>query len=495
MTLVERVDEGEQIKAELTGREARAYAPYPYQEAYHKSQARIRAYFTGNQIGKSFSAAHDDNWLATGRHPHRQWWDPPIHIRVAADGFQEMVKGFLVPLYRDQVCDPSELRGGSWDTGYDRDMRTIHYENGSTIQFMSFKQADLGAGPQRFAAVQLHRFRAEEHCPHHVWEENMIRLLRHGGDACICYTPILGLTWEHDEIYEPWSKGEVDPKEIECFTATMDEAPHLSLDMIEAVMRQIPDEKMREVRRRGVWMHLGGMVYAMFDRHVHFVPYDANRVQMCTKTVIIDCHPSKPTAVLWCGVGPDGRLFAYREYREAKAIPEICDDVRRISGENNEDIRRYLIDPNWGWVNIQEKGRGGKSVHEQYRANGIPVEMGSRDKRGRMEQVRTLLSVSPTLKRANLEVMRSCERLAWEFEHKRFKPQTTAMSDGDRMKTIDEDDDLLDDIEYFVASGPRYMGEVVPKRRPPSQRGSGRRILNRLAGKGTRGTWPIVRRV
>jgi len=432
-------------RSEAVVRSATTYLPYPHQAAFHSSQAKVRAVFAANQSGKSYAAAQDDLMLARGVHPYRQWWSPPVHIRVVADGYKEMIDEFLVRLYRS-LMDPAEAE-------YSRGSRTFTFRNGSTIQFMSSKLADLGTGAQKFAAVQLHRVHFEEYISKDIYDESVIRLLRHGGDMTIVYTPIMGTqAWYHDEIYVPWQEGK--RADVECFTGwRTDDNRSLSRADIDRTYANMDDRQVR-IRRYGEWINIGGGVYAGWDPDYHFVPYDQTRVDAATKTVIIDPHPSKATAVLWCGVGWDEWMFAYREYREAKRVKEICDDIRRLSGERGEDVRRFLIDPHWGWTNTEM----GASYQQLFRDNGIPVEAASREKWAGIERMRGLLSVSPTTGRAGFEVMATCPRLAWEFKAYSFQKQTRAAENSDRLATVDADDDLVTCARYFVQSDPRYLG-------------------------------------
>ena len=429
------------------------YKPFPHQDVVHQSQAKVRAVFAGNQSGKSYMAAQDDVWLATGRHPYRQWWEPPVKIRVVADGFKEMVEGFLEPLYKS-IIHPKYLVDGSWEKSYSRGDHLLTLVNGSEIQFMSFRQGEQGQGPQKFAAVQLHRVRFEEQGSKDIWDESMLRLARYNGDAMICYTPVRGKgSWYYDGIYEPWQRGE--RPDVECFTGwSTDDNLSIPREAIESTFAGMDAQTVR-IRRHGEWIDLGGGVYPMFRRDVHFVPFDVERVKKCTPTVIIDPHPSKATAVLWCGVGADERMFAYREYRAKKTIAEICDDIRRLSNEYREDVRRFFIDPHWGWENTEI----GKSYQQLFHDNGIPVQAASKEKWSGIEQMRELLVPSPTANRAMFEVMDTCERLAWEFEHYSFKEQTPAQASRDRLATDDVDDDLVTCARYFVQTNPRFQGK------------------------------------
>jgi hypothetical protein len=315
----------------------------------------------------------------------------------------------------------------------------------------------MGSGAQKFAGVELDLLWFDEHGPQEAWSESMARVGSRGPvHAISTLTPILGKTWEHEDIWEKWQKG--DP-EIACFTGSIHDNPHLGEGAADSVVAAEADPQMREVREHGTWINLGGLVYPMFDRDRHVVPYDAPRVRESTKSLIIDPHPSRAKGhhVLWCGVDSQQRLFCYRETILHKPIPAICDDIRAEAKRDlslNEDIRRHWIDPHWGWA----ENETGKSIAEQYQESGLPVQMASKDKTGGIQLVQTALEVSPTTGRAMLEVMASCPVTARQLERYSWKPQTQAMREGDRWQTIDESDDLATCLRYFVQTDPRYEG-------------------------------------
>jgi hypothetical protein len=197
----------------------------------------------------------------------------------------------------------------------------------------------------------------------------------------------------------------------------------------------------------------------MFDRERHVVPFDAERVRQATKSLLIDPHPSRAKGhhVLWCGVDADQRMFCYREKVYRQPIPEICDAIRAECAADkslDEDIRRFWIDPHWGW----KENESGKSIAEQYRENGIPVDPASNDKTGGIQLMQTALQVSPSTQRPMFEVMDTCLETARQFERYSWKPQTTAMRESDRWKTIDEMDDFVTLARYYVQTDPRYVG-------------------------------------
>ncbi len=413
----------------------------------------MRGLFTANRFGKSYCAARECDAWASGKSPWfgRELPRPPVTIRVVGDGYDQGINQILIPIFQE-IVDPDDLYQGGWDKAYAAGTHTLTYKNGSTVNFMSYRQADLGQGAQKFSGVALDLLWFDEHGSYRIWDECQARIGSRPMSSIVTLTPILGRTWEHSELYEPWQRGDAH---IECFGGSIQDNPHLSTDAVARYLQRIRDPKMREVREHGVWIDIGGMVYDVWDASIHFIPTDPARIRAATKTVIIDPHPVKPEAVLWCGIDAGGGLFAYREHFSRKTYSDTADDIRRLSAEYDEQIRRYILDCHWGWSHKQDN----KSVEQHYRDNKIPVEPSYRATKDNelFEPMRVMLN-PPAIGKPMFEVMQSCERLKWEFEHNRFKPQSDSMRESDRWVRIKEDDDLLACAEYFVKSNPAYTG-------------------------------------
>jgi len=431
-----------------------AYTPREKgQKPFHKSEAAIRACFTGNRWGKSFAAAHECNWWCVGRHPYRGTPELPVRVRVLGDGYEYGVEKILLPIFK-KIVDPRDLLGGSWEKAYSQKYHTLTYNTKSTIEFMSYKLADLGRGAQMFAGVSLDLLWPDEHCPEDVWIENTARVGDRPLSVIYTLTPKLGKTWEHEILFEPWMDGRGASLGIECFTGSIYENELLDKGSVDRFLMMIKDPSMRQVCETGEWIDLGGEVYPMWNPAFHYVPFDGERVRLATKTVVIDPHPSKPEAYLWCGVDGGG-MFAYREYKHQGTVQEGAEEIRRLSAEGGEDIRRFLIDPHWGWKDKETN----QSKAKLYIDNGIPVKPAwSGHDVDLISSMSEALSVSPTTQRARFEVMRTCPELKYEIEHNHYKTQTNSMEEGDRWVRVKAHDDLLICAEYFVKSKPYHLG-------------------------------------
>ena len=165
------------------------YTPHEKQVSFHSSGARGKLFIGGNRSGKTVGGAAEAVYRATGRHPFRPVPPPPTRGRVVSVDFLNGVEKIVRPEIARWLPN-SEIRGGSWESGYDRELRTLNLENGSTIEFMSYDQ-DL----DKFAGTSRHWVWFDEEPPQDIFTECLLRLLDTGGDWWITMTPVEGMTW------------------------------------------------------------------------------------------------------------------------------------------------------------------------------------------------------------------------------------------------------------------------------------------------------------
>lgn len=457
----DKIERGEEIEATIAA--TREYTPHPKQELFHRSMARVRALFTGNRFGKTDATIREALMWAKGEHPYREIPPTPNAIRYYVDGYQgDHYKDVVLPKFRKFV-DPADI-GGEFNDVFLKGERLLQFPNGSSIKFLSYNLQDSERTTQAYggAEVDLHIF--DEHGAIEIYREAGARIgpgVR--PEIVVAYTPLLGrAAWEYKEIYQRWEKGEAG---YDCITGTIWDNPYLKPADIEEYLETLPPEQ-RSIREGGIFTIVGGAVY-LFTREKHFIPFDALRVAAATKSLIIDPHPSRTKGhhILWCAVDQDQRMFCYRERIYRVPIPKICDEIRaecQADASLNEDVRRYWIDPHWGW----EDNESGKSIAEQYQENGIPVQPASNDKTGGIQLMQTALEVSPSIGRAMFEVMDRCPETADQFEAYSWLPQTTAMRVADRWRTNDERDDFVTCARYFAQTNPRFQGRRISIPKP-----------------------------
>src|SRR5687768_3943415 len=103
------------------------YRPHEKQHIFHSALQKKKLYIGGNRSGKTTGGVVEAIWRATCRHPYRPDLNAigPNRGRVIAVDFVNGVEKIIFPQFR-QWLYPSALRGGDWDSAYDKFTRTLH---------------------------------------------------------------------------------------------------------------------------------------------------------------------------------------------------------------------------------------------------------------------------------------------------------------------------------------------------------------------------------
>jgi phage terminase large subunit-like protein len=203
MGKIQSMDEALLLLSEGLSDTARApnikrYKPHEKQHLFHASTKKKKLYIGGNRSGKTTGGVCEDIWRATCRHPYRPDLNEigPNRGRVVAVDFVNGVEKIIFPQFQ-QWLYPSALKGGAWETAYNKLLRTLTFSNGSTIEFMSYDQ-DL----DKFAGTSRHWIHFDEEPPKSIYIENMARIIDTDGDFWITMTPVEGMTWVYEDLYE-----------------------------------------------------------------------------------------------------------------------------------------------------------------------------------------------------------------------------------------------------------------------------------------------------
>jgi hypothetical protein len=237
----------------------------------------------------------------------------------------------------------------------------------SYFEFMSTKQELQDTGK-----VQRCSLWADEEPPRPFWEESRMRLLARGGDTRLSLTPVNGLSWTYDELYErahyKWCSDtivrelgypkeqffDVPSKTIAVIHIATDDNPTLTQEAIDIIMEDIDDSDVLALRRYGVFRQVTGRVHKAYNPQIHFISMDryfpSGIPYEWTHARGIDYHESRiPWSVLWLGISPHNEWFIWQEFHPAidgaKAMTthEIARHVVRNSGDFYYTVN--LIDP------------------------------------------------------------------------------------------------------------------------------------------------------
>lgn len=437
---------GEKMKAASVRPNMYGYRPHAKQEKFHRSSKRRRLYIGGNRSGKTTGGIMEDLYYALGTHPYKKTPEPPIRGRICASDFVNGHEKIIIPEI-SRWCPIGQLRGGSWYTAFDKLERVIHFANGSFIELMSYDQ-DL----VKFAGTSRHFIHCDEEPPQDIYNENAARLIDTAGDFWATMTPLDGMTWVYDVLYEPAIGG--DNPLIDVITVEMTENPYIQEGEAQLYLDGLDDDE-KKARGKGEFIQLGGLIYKLFNPDTHIVddfipPLDWLWVAS------LDHGWNNPTAWLFHGVNPEGRVFTFQEHYQsgmtidahAAKVLEICKELGRVPDYFVGDPSIRNTDP-----------LTGTSIHEEYGKFGIPIVLGNNDVRAGIVKVARYLKPSEKWpdKGPSLFVTKSCSNTIKEYTKYRWKTfQSKKIASQSNVQEVPnkKDDHCMDSTRYFIMSQP-----------------------------------------
>lgn len=446
---------GEKLRANALKPNIYGYFPHAKQEIFHKAISKTRLYIGGNRSGKTTGGIVEDIWWLTGKHPYRPTPPPPVRGRVVSVDFKNGVEKIIIPEFT-RWMPVSEYRGGSWSTAYDRETNTLHLENGSFVEFMSYDQ-DL----DKFAGTSRHFIHFDEEPPEIIYTENMARLIDTGGSHWFTMTPVEGMTWIYDTVYEPGKRGEHGIVVIEV---DMTENPYLGeAEIQEFIGRLSDDEKLARVK--GQFVQLGGLIYKTFNP-TPGGPHVLQNFFMPPKdwiwVVSLDAGFNNPTAVLWHAIDPDGRTYTWHEhYQSGWTVDKHAAEIHRLNKEFGRGPDYYVADPS-----IKNRDPiTGTSIHQEYVKFGIPFILGNNDVAAGLQKVNRFLQLrddGAPLWRVN----RSCSNLIKEmlrYRWRTYSSRKVASESNPQEVPHKKNDHACDALRYFIMSRPDMTSDYAAR--------------------------------
>jgi len=420
------------------------------QEEFHLSPARVRAIIAGNRSGKTEAGAMECIWRSLGTHPYNPKWHTDTADCVPNHGW------IIVPDWKNHAAQvtlpkmnlylPQHRYQWYGDLSMWQDKRT-----GSTITVKTTE-----SGRTKFQGADIDWAWEDEEIPNDIHREVRIRLTDRRGDLWITATPLLGLTWLMDDIYEPWKNNQVSPEEIACFNIHMRENPYLSEDEVDFLEREFEDDALAPARFEGRFVQLTGLVYPMFNaRETHALSQDWKLPAGWRVFCAIDFGFTNPFVCLWFAIDGDGSLYLFHEYYKTETL--ISDHVRAIKSINEQ----YGCTPAYYVADPEEA----QSRHEMS-AQGITTIPADKKFMEGMNRVREYLKVRDNGK-PMFYVHPRCKEFIWEMGRYVFKDRARQSQELNTHEIAEKKNDHgADALRYGVMSrpSPARMGR---KRVPP----------------------------
>jgi phage terminase large subunit-like protein len=434
------------------------------QIAFHSLRIRSKAFFGGNQSGKTTAGIADDLIQAVNidilpKHlkPFKVWY-APFKCRIFTPDLSDTML-VVQDKIKDLVPLP-ELVGESWDSAYDKVNRFLRFKNGSWFQFMSYEQ-DI----QKLGSATLHRIHYDEEPPRKVYEESQPRLMRYQGDQIFTMTPLQGMSWTYNDIWVTSGGNDdksqfvfVNQKEkVASVIVDMDDNPFLTQEAKDDTLRDY-DENTRKARKEGRFVHFAGLIYNEFSEKDHvdtehnekpLVIYDDKGNEVGTKNanVIVGIDPGLLTcAVEWVYVDEDNNMTVFEElYVSDWTIKEVCEQINKMNAYHRVKPIYYIIDPH-ARDRSKQTGRSDQSEFTKY---GVYTILGQNAVQAGINEVKQ------RLKDRKLTILSSCPNLIREFKMYRWKEASNRGVEVDpEPAPIKKDDHALDALRYIVMSRP-----------------------------------------
>jgi phage terminase large subunit-like protein len=441
---------GEKLK--ITAREPNilAYVPHTKQKIFHESTAKTRLYIGGNRSGKTVGGVVEDIYYLKGEHPNKRVPEAPVRGRVVTTDYAHGIGQILIPKFK-QWIPPSLLKRGSWERSYNSDAKELTLANGSTLDMLTYEQ-DLGA----HAGTSRHFVHFDEEPPKHIYDENMLRLVDTDGDIWLTLTPVEGMTWIFDGIYNAGLNGN---PHIQVIEVDIHENPYLNPEAIDRIIGNLdPDE--RKAREKGQFVQLGGKVYKNFDRKIHVIsPVAPKSLQEWEWYRSMDHGFNNPTAWLWHAVSSNGTIITFAEhYASEMTVKQHAQIVLDMDKQFGREPDVCIGDP----ATQQRQGVTGTSIAGEYSKYGVFITPGNNDVLSGVNQVSSYLKINPKTGKPYWLITENCVNLIREMERLRWKTYASkkAQFDNNAHDQIHKKDDhAADAARYFFT----FMPDLTPE--------------------------------
>jgi hypothetical protein len=264
-------------------------------------------------------------------------------------------------------------------------------------------------------------------------------------------TPVLGMTWMYDTLYEPaepLAEGLLDIIQVE-----MDENPYISQTEKEKALAFL-DAGGKAAREKGSFVPRGGRVFKEYFEQTHCIqnfnwlpPKDWN---VYTST---DHGFRNPSAHLYHAVSPDGlTIVTFHEfYGSERLVRDWASDMLQYEEENKLTIFARTGDPAMN----QRSGKDGTSIIYEYAKYGILIgtESVPQNPSVGIERMSQRFSINHATGKPFWTLSMQCKNFNRELKRLRWETYASPKLD-DANNPIErvhkKDDHAFDSAKYFA---------------------------------------------
>jgi phage terminase large subunit-like protein len=300
------------------------YRPYAKQKLFHEMGAvKIeRLLSAGNQLGKTFTGAHEMAYHLTGRYP--AWWkgrkwSKAIRAWVGGESGEVIRDTSQKQLFGDVSANRDNLGTGiipadcitnvEWSRGIANaiDTATIKHASGgsSTLKFKSYEM-----GRQKWQGDTVDIVWFDEEPPADIYSEGFARRTATKGMVYLTFTPLKGMSTvvKRFKLEANDLRGEV--------IMTYRDAGHIDEQALAQMMSGYPVHE-HACRINGVPMQGEGRIFTVAESVISEKPFDLP--EHWPRIIGADFgHGNHPTAAAWLAWDRDlDVVHLYRSYRAA----------------------------------------------------------------------------------------------------------------------------------------------------------------------------------
>lgn len=434
------------------------------QELFSKSQKRGRYIIASNKWGKTEVGSVESLRYSLGKHPYRKvhvpsfGWVISLDYNVQRDVIQRKMQKYIPKgkvahiTYRTKdvwdrmifVCHRCGQKPRAMGKMNETDSQTWYCRTCSTeCSVIGFKSCDQGR--EKFQGTSLDWAWFDEEPPEDIYKETIMRLTDKKGDLWMTFTPIDGMTWTYDAIYQ------VGKQNDEIFGGSMYDNPHLDIAEIENIKSKYPDPAEQRIRIYGEYQILSGLIFKAWrpeDHEVECLPPAFLNPEDGTILEHYDVYCGIDTgrhfaATFWL-MDFDGNPWGFDEYyAEDRPLRENAQEVMGLCRK-------------WGvWPTFTLDGR---SQHEiDLAAEGIPCTKSGNDIEAGLSVMLNHIAAKPAGAFPMMRVV-APNMSRWLWERARYqwdRPNKTGSSAGEaKNKPMKKDDHAIDSSRYVFELRP-----------------------------------------
>jgi phage terminase large subunit-like protein len=426
------------------------YEPHAKQRVFHGFTAQTKCFFGGNQSGKTVGGLADDiiqavdeSALPEHLKPYKKF-QPPFLCRIMAESFPVLENTLIEKL--QQLLPVDQLLGQDWRAAYEKDLKVLHFANGSKFFFQTYEMDTAKMG-----GATLDRVHFDEEPPWAAYNECRQRVIARKGDLLFTMTPVQGLTWTYDVLWK--ERGDRIDKDVfrgadvEVVTVDMADNPALGPKEIEMALKGMSREE-RAARKEGRFIALHGLIYADFSRERHVVP---QRPLPSNVNVVVGIDPGirNRAAVVWIYLTADDQMVVFEEgFYAGMTVKQVCDQIHKTNAAYEVSPLYYVIDP----ASRNKEHQTGRSDQMEYADHGIVTIAGQNSVTAGINRIRE------RFQNERLFIHDHCTSLVDELQKYRWKQPPRSGEDA-RQAPVKKDDHGVDALRYAVMSRP-YLPEA-----------------------------------